>query len=251
MHRTVRVFDDMESMSVAVAAGVAELAAISTEAGRPFSLVLSGGGTPRRLFEILAGETADIDWEKVHLFWGDERFVPVDDPSSNFGAAKTTLLEKIEIPNGNIHGIPVDVPTAVQAAELYENEMRKFFEIHERGLPEFDLILLGLGEDGHTASIFPGDPVIDERERWVSAVNAPPGIEPIERVTLTLPVLNAARNIFFLVSGDSKADILNDIFFTGRMAADQYPAAMISPGESLVWYVDHSVDILEYTSDKG
>ena len=227
------------------------MAAISTGAGRPFSLALSGGGTPRRLFEILAGETAGIDWEKVHLFWGDERFVPADDPSSNFGFASKALLERIDIPDENIHRVRVEAPTPSRAAELYEEELHGFFGIPGGGLPEFDLILLGLGEDGHTASIFPGDPVIDERERWVCAVNAPPGIEPVERVTMTLPVLNEARNIFFLVSGDSKADVLNDIFFTGRMAADQYPAAMISPGESLVWYVDRYVDILEYTSDKG
>ncbi len=251
MRRTVHVFDDMESMSLEAAAGVAELAAVSTGDGRLFSLALSGGGTPRRLFEILAGEAVSIDWEKVHIFWGDERFVPADDPSSNFGFAVETLLERIDIPDENIHRVRVEAPTSSRAAELYEDEIRGFFGIPGTGLPEFDLVLLGLGVDGHIASIFPGDPVIDEKERWVCAVNAPPGIEPAERVTLTLPVLNAARNVFFLVSGDSKSDLLNDILFTGRMAADQYPAFKISPGESLVWYVDRAGDILEYTSGKG
>ena len=238
MRRTVRVFDDMESMSLAAAVGVAELAAASTGAGRLFSMALSGGGTPRRLFEILAGESAGIDWEKVHLFWGDERFVPTDDPSSNFGSARTALLEKIEIPDENTHGISVDYPTAVEAADIYENEMRKFFEIQEREFPEFDLILLGLGEDGHTASIFPGDPVIGEREKWTAAITAQSGIEPAERITLTLPVLNAAKNIFFLVSGESKADVLHDILFAGRPASDEYPAALVSPDGQLVWLVD-------------
>lgn len=238
MHRTIRVFDDLESMSVAAAAAVTALETDST--GR-FSIALSGGSTPRRLYELLADESIGIDWEKVHLFWGDERFVPTDDPSSNFGSARTALLEKIEIPDENIHRVKVEVPTPSRAAELYEDELRGFFGIPGRGLPEFDLILLGLGEDGHTASIFPGDPVIDERERWVSAVTAPPGIEPAERITLTLPVLNAARNIFFLVSGDSKADALHDILFTGRLAADEYPAAMISPDGPLIWFVDKAI----------
>ena len=227
-------------MSLAAAAGVAELAAATTGAGRLFSMALSGGGTPRRLYEILAGEDSRIEWGKIHLFWGDERFVQADDPASNFGAAKTAFLDRIDIPGENIHSIPVDVTTSAEAAEIYERELRGFFGIHDHGFPEFDLVLLGLGDDGHTASIFPGNPVVDEKRKWAAAVKAPPGIEPAERVTLTLPVLNAARNIFFLVSGESKADVLHDILFFGPTAADEYPAAMISPEEFLVWYVDRA-----------
>jgi len=237
MHRAVRVFDDLESMSMAAAAAVVELAAGSTG---PFSIALSGGSTPSRLYEILAEDSAGIDWDKVHLFWGDERFVPSGDPESNFGAAKTALLEKIDIPYENIHGVPVDAPTAVEAAETYEKELRGFFGIHDEGFPEFDLVILGLGDDGHTASIFPGSPVLDEKCRWVSAVTAPAGVEPAGRVTLPLPVLNSAKNIFFLVSGEKKADVLHDILFAGRLATDGYPASLISPDGPLVWFVDRA-----------
>jgi len=237
MLSSLRVFDDLESMSEAAASEVAELIEASTG---PFSIALSGGSTPLRLYELLAAGSTSIDWEKVHIFWGDERFVPADSPESNFGNVRSALIEKIDIPDENIHRIPVDAATAVEAAEMYEKELREYFGIIENGYPTFDLILLGLGDDGHTASIFPGDPVIEEQERWAAAVKAGAGIEPSERITLTLPVLNAARNIFFLVSGESKADALHDILFMGRMAAEQYPGAMISPGGSLTWYVDSS-----------
>ena len=235
MHRTIRVFDDLESMSVAAAAAVSELVAGST--GR-FSIALSGGGTPRRLYELLADDHAGIDWKKVHLFWGDERFVPAGDPSSNFGSASEALLDRIEIPDANIHKIAVDVPTAVEAAANYEGNLTDFFGIRRPGFPVFDLILLGLGDDGHTASIFPGDPVIDERERWLVAVTAPAGIEASERITLTLPVINAAKNIFFLVSGESKADALHEMLFAGPSASEGYPAAMVFPDGPLVWFID-------------
>ena len=228
-------------MSFAAADAVKELVAASKGTGRPFSLALSGGETPRRLFETLASDPTGIEWENVHLFWGDERFVPADDPSNNFRSVSEALLRKIEIPDKNIHSVPVDAPAAVRAAEIYEQELREFFGIDEAGLPEFDLVLLGLGDDGHTASIFPGSPVIEEKKKWVSAVTAPQGAAPVERVTLTLPVINAARNIFFLVSGESKADVLHDILFAGRLAADEYPAAMISPDGPLVWFVDRAV----------
>ncbi len=237
MHRAVRVFDDLESLSMAAAAAVKELVTDSTGS---FSIALSGGGTPRRMYELLADESTGIDWEKVHLFQGDERFVPVDDKSSNFGAVKAALLDRIDIPDENIHCVSVDAPSAVEAAGIYEKELRDFFGIQEEGFPEFDLVLLGLGDDGHTASIFPGDPLIDERKKWVSAVTAPAGIVPAERITLTLPVINSAKAVFFLVSGESKADALHDILFMGRMAADEYPAALISPDGPLVWFVDRA-----------
>jgi 6-phosphogluconolactonase len=237
MQSSIRVFDDHESMSAAAALAVAELAAGSSG---PFSIALSGGSTPRRLYELLVDDSSGMDWENIHLFQGDERFVPHGDPASNFGPVKSILLERIGIPDKNIHGVPVNAPTAVEAAAIYEKELRDHFGIHDDGFPEFDLVLLGLGDDGHTASIFPGDPVINEKERWTAAVTAPPGVEPPERVTLTLRLLNAAKNIFFLVSGESKADVLHDILFMGRMAADDYPAAMISPDGPLVWFVDRA-----------
>ncbi len=237
MLSSLRVFDDLESMSAAAASAVAELVEASTGS---FSIALSGGSTPLRLYELLAARSISIDWEKIHLFWGDERFVPADSSESNFGNVRSALVEKIDIPEENIHHVHVDAASAIEAAAIYEKELRVYFGIAENGYPSFDLILLGLGDDGHTASIFPGDPVIEERERWAAAVTAPAGIEPPERITLTLPVLNAAKNVFFLVSGESKADALHDILFMGRMAAEQYPGALISPDGSLVWYVDSS-----------
>lgn len=234
MQSSIRVFDDHESMSTAAASAVAGLV---EDSPGPFAIALSGGSTPSRLYELLADDSSGMDWEKVHLFLGDERFVPSDDPASNFGSVKRALLDRIDIPAGNIHGIPSDATTASEAAKIYEKELRVFFSTREKG---FDLVLLGLGDDGHTASIFPGDPVIDEKEKWVSAVTAPPDVKQPERITLTLRLLNASKNIFFLVSGKSKADVLHDILFLGRMAADDYPAALISPDGSLVWFVDRA-----------
>jgi len=189
------------------------------------------------MYEMLAGRP-QTGWGKVHIFQSDERVVPAGDPSSNFGMIRSSFLDRIAIPERNVHCIPVETPGSQEAAVRYEKEIREFFGEAGAGLPAFDLILLGLGADGHTASIFPGDPVIGEKVRWVVPVKAPPGIEPSARVSLTLPVLNAAKNVFFLVSGRSKSNMLREILSGSRLARAEYPAAMVAPAGPVVWFAD-------------
>ncbi len=142
-------------------------------------------------------------WERVHLFWGDERYVPHDDPASNYRMARESLIAHVPIPAENVHPMPTDLPQPEKAAEAYEAELRRFFGT---GAPGFDLQLLGLGVEGHTASLFPGSPALEEKERWVAAVVAP--AKPPQRLTLTLPVLNQGRNTLFLVTGADKRPIV-------------------------------------------
>ena len=164
-----------------------------------FAVALSGGSTPKRMFEQLAKMV--MDWKHIHLFWVDERCVPPDHPDSNYGMTAEALLNHIEIPGENIHRIHGEQPPE-PAALIYEKELRHFFG---EQLPVFDLILLGLGSDGHTASLFPGSPALQEKKRWAVEVkhDAPPP-PLVDRVTLTIPVLKEAREVIFLVSGNRK-----------------------------------------------
>lgn len=197
-----------------------------------FSVALSGGSTPRALYERLAAvEMAErIPWRKVHLFWGDERCVPPDHPESNYGLAAAALLSRVPLPTENIHRIWGELPPA-QAASLYEAELRAFFG----ETPAFDLVFLGMGEDGHTASLFPDSPALKESTRWaVHVAHTAPPPPLVSRVTLTFSVLNAARRVVFLVSGAAKAARFAQVW-----RGDDFPAAQIHPknGE-LLWLVD-------------
>ncbi len=173
-----------------------------------FVVALSGGRDPAPLFGRLAASKADLPWDKTHVFQADEHCVPKGYPESNLGMIERALLQHVAVPPANVHPVPVD-RGAERAAEEYEAEMRRFFGPKERGTPRFDLILLGLGADGHTASLFPGDPALAEKQRWAVAV-ARPEPEP-GRVTLTLPVIGAARAVVFLVTGEEKAAALKAV----------------------------------------
>ncbi len=199
-------------------------------AGR-FAVALSGGSTPAALYSLLAAEFRDrVDWPRVHLFWGDERCVPPDHPDSNFRMTREHLLDRIQLPPENIHRMQGETEP-VAAAAAYESELRKFFSA---GLPRFDLVLLGLGEDGHTASLFPGSSALKETEHWVAAVY----VDKLRshRLTLTLPVINAAVHVAFLVAGASKAAIVKEIL--GSANASSYPAAQVMPARGqLTWLI--------------
>jgi 6-phosphogluconolactonase len=202
-----------------------------------FFIALSGGSTPRALYERLAGAPwrARIAWEHWRVFWGDERLVPPEDPRSNVGMAEQALLSKVPIPGTHVHRVPVDVDDRKAVARTYEEELRRAFALAEGVWPRFDVVLLGLGSDGHTASLFPHSPALEERQRLV--VGTPPGRlpPPVDRVTLTLPVLNAARAIVFLVAGADKAPTLRRV-----LSGDQdLPAARVQSGDGeLRWLVD-------------
>jgi 6-phosphogluconolactonase len=232
---------DLEELSRVVADVISvEIDAAVSLRGR-FSIALSGGRTPRLLFEYLASHYCDrVDWDNVHLFWGDERYVPEDHPDSNYAMAVSALISRVPIPQQNVHRMPTGSDSPENEADSYERLLRNFFsEGAEKSSDfSFDLILQGLGEDGHTASLFPGDPVLLERERWVVPVKAPPDYSPQERITLTYPVLNRSRKAFFVVSGEGKRVVLNAILENPSEAGMNYPAAGIRPMEQLVWYVD-------------
>jgi 6-phosphogluconolactonase len=224
-------FPDLEAASRHAAGLTARVArSAAAERGR-FSLALSGGSTPARFFELLAGE--DLPWDLVHVFWADERLVAQDSPDSNFRLAREHLLSGAPIPTGNVHPMAIAPPgptTPEQQARAYEGILRSFFG--GEGFPAFDVIHLGLGGDGHTASLFPGQPALSERGRLVVPVEYAKASPPVPRLTLTLPVINAARQVFFLISGSDKLRLAEDIL-AGRGGA--YPADSVRPAGRLLW----------------
>ena len=186
-----------------------------------FVLGLSGGGTPRRFFKLLA-QVEVIDWAKTHVFLVDERLTADDSPYSNLGQAKELLLNHVSIPRTQIHAPPPDLP-ADQAASIYEKEI---LELFSPDYPKLDIIHLGMGSDGHTASLFPESPLLQEKKRLVAAVTAK-GDPPLPRVTMTLPLLNSARLVFFLLQGQQKATLLKRI----QSGRSNFPAAKVCPRE--------------------
>jgi 6-phosphogluconolactonase len=207
-----------------------------TATGR-FAVALSGGSTPKGLYELLASPPfrERVAWSGVHLFWGDERCVPPDHPQSNYRMAEEALLAKVPIPAQNVHRMAGEKEPRQAAAE-YEGSLKTFIQPAPCALPSFDLILLGLGEDGHTASLFPDTEALDETESLAAACY----VEQLRayRLTLTLPVLNAAAEVVFLVSGRSKAPVVKEILKS--KVASRLPAAQIRPRSGrLTWFITH------------
>ncbi len=204
-----------------------------------FTIALSGGSTPRALYTLLASDPyrEQIRWPAVHVFWGDERCVPPDHPDSNYRLAQETLLSQVPIPGENIHRMAGEKPPE-QAAEEYEALLRAFFHLKPGEPPRFDMVLLGLGADGHTASLFPGTPVLREKGRLVAALF----VEKLNayRLTLTPPVLNYAADVIFLVEGAAKAGVLHDVL-QGEYDPDRLPAQLVQPADStLIWLIDRA-----------
>jgi 6-phosphogluconolactonase len=202
-----------------------------------FKVAVSGGSTPRATHRQLGEEPflSAIDWQRTDIFWVDERLVPYDNPASNFGAAKMDWLDKIPIPAHQVHPMPGHRKPEECAAE-YQSELEVFFDDRRNDFPVFDLIFLGIGTDGHTASLFPGDTTAEITDKWVLAVKG--GNPDVYRLTLTFPVLTHARNICFMVSGDSKASIIKTIFLDPEA---QLPAMHIRPiTGKLLWLLDEA-----------
>ena len=207
------------------------------EPGRRHAVALAGGSTPEALYRLLATDAFRhrIPWSDVHWFWGDERFVAADDALNNARAALDALLTHVPVPAENIHRIPTDVATPAESAARYEATLRDFHggQARDPGSPLFSLVLMGLGPDGHTASLFPGDPVVDETHRWVVPVEKA-GLAPfVPRVTLTLSALGSTREMLFLVSGAGKQAPLRRI-----RAGEHLPAARAHADGELVWLLD-------------
>jgi 6-phosphogluconolactonase len=230
----LRVFADVNELSLQAARAAVRTINDSVRASGRCSLVLSGGNTPRVLYTLLASEFRhQIPWARAHVFWGDERYVSPDDPESNYRMAKETLLDRVPCPAGNVHPMPTDFPSADAAARDYERTLRNYFGTD---WPNFDLILLGLGEEGHTASLFPGSLALGERTRWVVAVETP--ADPPRRLTLTLPALTRAASIYVLVAGSKKASALHHVL-AGAADPNTYPAAGLRfTAGTLTWWVD-------------
>jgi 6-phosphogluconolactonase len=213
-----------DALAETAARWVADTISAAVTARSRCFLALAGGETPRACYQTLSGPPFhdDVPWAAVHVYWSDERLVPRDDPASNYGMARAALLDRVPIPREQIHPAPVSEPDGRAAAEAYARELAALPR-DPGGRPRFDLILLGLGEDGHTASLFPGDPALDDQESWVRAVHA--GKPPPNRITFTLPVINAARVILFLVQGAGKRSALQAV----RRRDPRLPASHVQP----------------------
>jgi 6-phosphogluconolactonase len=229
----LRVFHDLESLSRAAATHFIQIANESIAQRGRFLVALNGGGTPKRLFQLLAAAPDKMDWSRTHVFWGDERLVPPDDAESCYGLAKGLLLDFVPIPADHIHRVLTHLEPA-EAASDYARTLQRFAP-PPLAWPRFDLALLGMGDDGHTASFFPNSPT-DVSEPVIPVV-ARYQDRPARRVTLTPPVFNSAREIMFLVAGASKAEALKRVL-NGENPL-QYPAARIQPTDgTILWLVD-------------
>ena len=232
---SVQVLPDAAGLARAAAEHFIDRASHAVAARGRFAVALSGGSTPRALFTLLATDAfrPRIDWPHVHLFWGDERCVSPDDPQSNYRMTREALLDKVAIPPGNVHRILGEQDPAA-AADAYEATLRTFFG--GSGVPVFDLILLGMGDNGHTASLFPGTWSVRERQRWVAAEYVE--VVGMWRITFTPVLLNAAAQVTFLVAGAGKAAMLKRVL-EGPYQPDLLPAQVVRPtsGE-LLWLVD-------------
>ena len=234
---------DTKALYAAAAEQVCRIGELAIETTGRFSLVLSGGTTPRPLYELLAAPpfSSNLDWSKVQFFWGDERVVAPDDPKSNFRMAREAMLDKLKIPAEHVHRIRAEEADLDAAARAYEVEIERVLgEVAGVGKrpPHFNLFLLGMGPDGHTASIFPDTEALQETQRWVIPVNVPS--LGVKRITMTPTLINSAHFIIFMVTGASKADVVADVL-QGPRDPRRCPAQLIHPltGE-VMWFVDRA-----------
>jgi len=235
----IRTLSTPQELFSAAAEEVVRAANEAVAARGRFTIALSGGSTPKSLFNLLATNARNsLPWDRMFFFWGDERHVPPTDPDSNYRMADEAMLSKIPVAAGNVFRIAAENPDAAAAAEAYEQTLRKFFALEPEQFPRFDLMLLGMGPDGHTASLFPGTAALEEKSRlvvanWVDKLKA-------SRLSLTLPVLNAAACVVFLVSGTDKAPALHAVL-EGDAPGDQYPSKLIRPVDGkLIWIIDRA-----------
>ncbi len=251
MKPNIRYFPDLEALSLEATHFIFQTANKCVAEKGLFSMVLSGGNTPRRLYELLSlGPFAqEMPWPYIHFFWGDERCVPPDHPDSNYGLAYRSLLSKIPLPETNVHRVPVESGTGPETALEYEKEIQAFFrqpdskrsligpDVEIKAIPSFDLILLGVGKDGHTASLFPGDPALMEKQHLTAYVPKP-GLAPeFARITMTLPLINQADCVLFLVSAAEKKEVIKVILHESDAGRYRYPAAQVNPKGKICWFI--------------
>jgi 6-phosphogluconolactonase len=226
-------FDRREALNQAVASEISRHLDEAIAQRGSAHLVLAGGSTPGPIYELLAKDRPQ--WKATHLYWGDERCVPPDDPRSNYAHARATLLDRIHVASAHVHRIRGEL-TADDAAHDYDAVLARWLSTGETGFPVFDCILLGMGDDGHTASLFPEEPTLEETQRWTATTEGAKASPPVPRVTLTLPVLDAARHVLFAVAGPEKMSVV-DAIERSPDDARRYPAARVRPAAGAVWYV--------------
>jgi 6-phosphogluconolactonase len=235
----IRTLSTPQELFAAAAEEVVRAANEAVAQNGKFTVALSGGSTPKNLFNLLGTNArTSLPWDRTYFFWGDERHVPPTDADSNYLMAEETMLSKVPVPPGNVFRIPAENPDAGAAAQEYEQVLRKFFGLEPGQFPRFDLILLGMGPDGHAASLFPGTDALREKSKLVVAN----WVEKLKthRITLTLPVLNAAKAVAFLVSGTDKAAALHAVL-EGDGPGEQHPAKMVRPTNGkLIWFIDRA-----------
>jgi 6-phosphogluconolactonase len=238
-NRDIQIVENGEAVSRTAAEMLVSLALEKLKSKETFAVALSGGSTPKDMFVILANDAAlcsRMPWDRVHFFWGDERHVAPDHTDSNYRMTNEAMLARVPVPPENVHRIRAENPDAGKAAEEYEQELRRFFNLGPEQLPPFDCVYLGMGPDGHTASLFPGTKALHERKRlvvsnWVAKFQS-------YRITLTTPVFNNADLVIFLVSGEEKAEPLR-IVLEGQRQPELYPSQLIEPTHGkLIWLVD-------------
>lgn len=235
MFPEVKIFPHSQELVEQVATDFLTVLHVIFDKKEMMTVALSGGSTPAALFAELAKYSQRPDWKRIKIFWSDERMVPPNHPQSNYRLAKLHLLDQIAVPESHIFRVATELPP-LQAAEHYERLIRQEVPVGKNGLPQFDWIFLGVGEDGHTASLFPGADTLRIKDKLCVAAFHPTNGQP--RVTFTLPLINRARRIAFLVTGQSKRKIVGDIL-QGKPVARKYPAAAVHPLQgNMVWYLD-------------
>ena len=244
----LQVYGDAGQVARAAAELFVNTAADSIAARGRFWVALSGGTTPRRLYKLLATSAFSnrVDWGRVVIFWGDERCVPANDPDSNYRMTAEALLHHVRVPSANIHRVPTEISPPSAAAAAYEDDIRQAF--HDlSSMPQFDLIYLGLGTNGHTASLFPRSPALRERLRlvladFVAEVN-------MWRISMSAPLLNRGRTVAFLIQGQEKAEVLREVLL-GPRDPERLPAQLISTEGKLLWMVDEAAAALVAREDE-
>ncbi len=237
----LKIFADKQAVAEAFALELTRLINALSQNQNRVSVSLSGGSTPKLLFDVLATDfISHVDWSKVHFFWGDERCVAPTDPESNFGEAERLFLSRLELPESNVHRIVGESDPELECLR-YQQEIEQVLSPNAEGLPQFDIVVLGMGTDGHTASIFPHQIELMNSPRICAVATHPESGQ--KRITLTGPVLNAAEHVFFLVTGENKATVLAEIFHRSGQY-ETYPAFQIAPDRGSEFYVDQAAGAL-------
>ena len=232
---TLKIYKDADDLSNATAEWIADLITKTLQKQDRFTIALSGGSTPQKLHQVLARNYKDkIDWSRLHIFWGDERAVPFDDERNNAKMAYETLLNHVPVPASQIHVMRTDIEPEASAKQ-YDEILHHYFDNHDT---TFDLVLLGMGDDGHTLSLFPGTEIIHEKKAWVKAFYLQP--QSMYRISLTAPVANRSATIAFLTTGKNKASTLRSVL-KGEFNPEVFPSQLIKPEQGeLYWFVDEA-----------